>query len=97
MRPAGPDYGDEVYLDGHFESAVGYDSWRVARRACQTCEFDIDNDAQINSVDSGLVQSNFGCEVGTGDEECDRCDIDLNCVVNPVDSGLVQGAFGTCP
>jgi hypothetical protein len=61
------------------------------------CPLDIDEDRQINPVDSGLVQSRFGCAVGTGDCDCDRVDIDGDGQVNPVDSGLVQSGFGVCP
>ena len=61
------------------------------------CPLDYDNDQQINPVDSGLVQAQFGCAVGTGDCDCDRADIDGDGQVNPVDSGLVQASFGVCP
>ena len=61
------------------------------------CPLDYDDDQQINPVDSGLVQAQFGCAVGTGDCDCDRADIDGDGQVNPVDSGLVQASFGACP
>ncbi len=63
-----------------------------------SCPLDYDGDGQINSVDSGLVQAQFGCLVGTGDCDCDRADMDGDGAVNPVDSGLVQASFGIpCP
>lgn len=61
------------------------------------CLWDVDDNTVVNPVDVGLVQSKFGCAVGTGDCDCDRTDIDGNGVVNPVDSGLVQSKFGPCP
>ena len=96
--PTGPGNGEEVYIGGNFRTAAGFDSRHIARRSCQACEWDIDNDGQINPVDVGIVQSKFGCLVGTGIEWCDESDVDKDCMVNPVDSGLVQQHFGElCP
>ena len=57
------------------------------------CDGDVDGDAQVNPVDSGLVQSAFGSA-----EEQDLCNYDVDCdgQINPVDSGIVQSLFGTC-
>lgn len=77
--------------------AVGDVTGAALEVAPLACPLDIDEDLQINPVDSGLVQSRFGCAVGTGDCDCDRADIDGDGQVNPVDSGLVQSGFGVCP
>jgi hypothetical protein len=57
------------------------------------CDGDVDGDAQVNPVDSGLVQAAFGST-----DEGDLCQYDLDCdgQINPVDAGVVQSLFGTC-
>ena len=57
------------------------------------CDGDVDGDAQVNPVDSGLVQAAFGSV-----DEQDLCNYDVDCdgQINPVDSGIVQSLFGTC-
>ena len=81
-----------------FVDEVSVDAGAVGEWSCTRCIWDLDGDGQINPVDSGLVQAQFGCMVGTGKEECDKADIDGDCQVNPVDAGLVQAHFGTlCP
>ena len=57
------------------------------------CDGDVDGDGQVNSVDSGLVQTAFGSA-----EEQDLCNYDMDCdgQINPVDSGMVRSLFGTC-
>jgi hypothetical protein len=63
------------------------------REPAWLCDGDVDGDAQVNPVDSGLVQAAFG----SGDDQ-DLCNYDLDCdgQINPVDSGIVQSLFGTC-
>jgi hypothetical protein len=57
------------------------------------CDGDVDGDGQVNPVDVGVVQANFGNE-----HEQALCNYDLDCdgQINPVDSGIVQSLFGTC-
>jgi hypothetical protein len=57
------------------------------------CDGDVDGDAQVNPVDSGLVQAAFGSV-----DAQDLCNYDMDCdgQINPVDSGIVQSLFGTC-
>ena len=57
------------------------------------CDGDMDEDGQVNPVDSGLVQAAFGST-----DRGDLCRYDLDCdgQINPVDSGIVQSLFGTC-
>ena len=57
------------------------------------CDGDVDGDANVNPVDSGLVQSAFGST-----DEQDLCNYDIDCdgQINPVDSGLIQAMFGSC-
>jgi hypothetical protein len=57
------------------------------------CDGDVDGDGQVNPVDSGLVQANFG----SNDEQA-LCNYDMDCdgQINPVDSGIVQALFGSC-
>ena len=81
---------NNVFVNGQSVPAGCAGEW-----SCTKCIWDLDMDGQINPVDSGLVQAQFGCMVGTGIEDCDRADIDGDCQVNPVDSALVQARFGT--
>jgi hypothetical protein len=57
------------------------------------CDGDVDGDGQVNPVDVGVVQANFGNE-----HDQALCNYDLDCdgQINPVDSGIVQSLFGTC-
>jgi hypothetical protein len=63
------------------------------RNPAWQCDGDVDGDAQVNPVDSGLVQAAFGSV-----DEQDLCNYDMDCdgQINPVDSGIVQSLFGTC-
>jgi hypothetical protein len=63
------------------------------RNPVWVCDGDTDGDGQVNPVDSGLVQANFGST-----DEQDLCNYDVDCdgQINPVDSGIVQSLFGTC-
>ena len=57
------------------------------------CDGDVDGNARVNPVDSGLVQSAFGST-----DEQDLCNYDLDCngQINPVDAGIIQSLFGRC-
>ena len=57
------------------------------------CDGDVDGDGQVNPVDSGVVQSNFG---NTTDQALCNYDFDCDGQINPVDSGIVQSLFGMC-
>lgn len=57
------------------------------------CDGDVDGDGQVNPVDSGIVQANFG---NTGEQALCNYDIDCDGQINPVDAGIVQSLFGTC-
>jgi hypothetical protein len=83
----------QVRLDGDDVSAGHVCEW-----ACQDygCIWDVDLDGQVNPVDAGIVQSNFGCDLEVDGDLCVRSDIDGDCQVNPVDSGLVSARFGEC-
>jgi len=53
----------------------------------------VSGDGQVNPVDLGFVQANFG----SIDPQA-LCNYDLDCdrQINPVDAGIVQSLFGTC-
>jgi len=82
---------------------AGLDSFRIIETLCGDggcvrdpewlCDGDVDGDAQVNPVDSGLVQGAFGSTDGQ-----DLCNYDMDCdgQINPVDSGIVQSLFGMC-
>ncbi len=57
------------------------------------CDGDVDGDGQVNPVDSGIVQANFG---NTDDQALCNYDVDCDGQINPVDAGIVQSLFGTC-
>lgn len=54
---------------------------------------DVEGDAQVNPMDSGLVQAVFGWI-----DEQDMCNYDMDCAgqINPVDPDIVQSLFGSC-
>jgi hypothetical protein len=61
------------------------------------CSGDLDFDGQVNSVDEGLLQSQYGCLPAAGGcTLCDRSDLDGDGAVNPVDLGLLQAQSGAC-
>ena len=51
----------------------------------------------VNPLDSGFVRARFGCDVGSGDPDCDTADQNGDGVVDPLDSGFVLARFGPCP
>ena len=57
------------------------------------CDGDVDGNGQVNPVDGGIVQSNFG---NTSNQALCNYDIDCDGQINPVDAGIVQSLFGTC-
>ncbi len=82
---------------------AGGECWTVSERQCRefgcprdpewVCDADVDGDGQVNPVDSGVVQSNFG---NTSDQALCNYDMDCDGQINPVDAGIVQSLFGTC-
>jgi len=54
---------------------------------------DVDGDGQVNPVDSGIVQANFG---STDEQALCNYDVDCDGQINPVDAGIIQSLFGTC-
>jgi hypothetical protein len=90
---------DEVFDDAgeidYFEIWLCYEGEaQGCRRDPQwVCDGDVDGDGQVNPVDSGIVQANFG----SFDEQA-LCNYDIDCdgQINPVDAGIVQSLFGTC-
>ena len=62
----------------------------------QVCEGDIDGDGSVDPLDSGFVLSRFGCDVGTGDPNCDTGDQNGDGLVDPLDVGFVLARFGPC-
>lgn len=63
----------------------------------ECCFADLDFDGQVNSVDEGLLQSQYSCSpVAGGCTLCDRSDLDGNSAVNPADLGLLQVELGSC-
>ena len=57
------------------------------------CDGDVDGDGQVNPVDVGQVQVNFG---NTNEQAMCNYDLDCDGQINPVDSGIVQSLMGTC-
>lgn len=61
------------------------------------CEGDANGDGLVDPLDSGFVLARFGCDVGTGDPNCDSADMNGDGLVDPLDSGFVLARFGECP
>ena len=60
------------------------------------CEGDANGDGLVDPLDSGFVLARFGCEVGTGDPDCDTADMNGDGQVDPLDVGFVLARFGEC-
>jgi choice-of-anchor B domain-containing protein len=83
----------EAGVDGFRVSALVCEVGGCVREPAWQCDGDVDGDAQVNPVDSGLVQAAFG---STDDQDLCNYDVDCDGQINPVDSGIVQSLFGTC-
>lgn len=60
------------------------------------CEGDANDDDVVDPLDSGFVMSRFGCDVGTGDPNCDAADQNGDGVVDPLDVGFILSRLGDC-
>jgi hypothetical protein len=85
-------------LFANYSTSIYYDDLSLFVGGCGRdpgwlCEGDVDGDGQVNPVDSGIVQANFG----NFDEQA-LCNYDIDCdgQISPVDAGIVQSLFGTC-
>ena len=84
---------DEGEID-YFELWLCYEGEAVCRRdPVWICDGDVDGDGQVNPVDWGIVQVNFG---NTDEQALCNYDVDCDGQINPVDAGIVQSLFGTC-
>ncbi|MCH7701135.1 MAG: hypothetical protein IID37_05565 [Planctomycetes bacterium] len=61
-----------------------------------TCEGDVNGDGIVDPLDAGFVLARFGCDVGTGDPDCDIADQNGDGLVDPLDVGFVLARFGPC-
>ena len=89
---AGVMAGGDFSLSGGFRAAPAGSGGGCVRDPEWICDGDVDGDAQVNPVDSGFIQANFGNAYAQA-----LCQYDLDCdgQINPVDSGIVQSLFGT--
>ena len=69
----------------------------IACLGVEECEGDANGDGIVDPLDSGFVLSRFGCEVDTGDPDCDTADQNDDGTVDPLDVGFVLARFGECP
>ena len=60
------------------------------------CDGDANGDGLVDPLDSGFVLARFGCEVDTGDPDCDIADQNDDGQVDPLDEGYVTARFGPC-
>ncbi|MCH7700602.1 MAG: hypothetical protein IID37_02830 [Planctomycetes bacterium] len=60
------------------------------------CDGDANGDSLVDPLDTGFVLARFGCDVGTGDPDCDIADMNGDGLVDPLDVGYVLARFGTC-
>ena len=90
---AGEMSGGDFTLAGGFWGGVQSGGGGCTRDPEWLCDGDVDGDAQVNPVDSGLVQAAFG---SIDDQDLCNYDVDCDGQINPVDSGIVQSLFGTC-
>ncbi|MCH7702488.1 MAG: hypothetical protein IID37_12455 [Planctomycetes bacterium] len=61
------------------------------------CDGDANGDGLVDPLDSGFVLARFGCDVDSGDPDCDTADMNGDGLVDPLDVGYVLARFGTCP
>ena len=61
-----------------------------------TCEGDVNDDGLVDPLDAGFVLARFGCDVGTGDPDCDIADQNGDGLVDPLDVGFILARFGPC-
>ena len=47
-------------------------------------------------MDAGFVLARLGCEVNTGDPDCDTADRNADRLVNPLDVGFILARLGPC-
>ncbi len=86
-----PDDAGEIDF---FEIWLCYEGEVACRRDPEwVCDGDVDGDGQVNPVDWGIVQVNFG---NTDEQALCNYDVDCDGQINPVDAGIVQSLFGTC-
>ena len=60
------------------------------------CDGDANGDGLVDPLDSGFVLARFGCDVDSGDANCDIADMNGDALVDPLDVGYVLARFGTC-
>ena len=82
------DAAGNVYLPGEFSDN--------AFKITPACPGDANGDGTVDPLDSGFVLARFGCDVGTGDPDCDAADQNGDGAVDPLDSGFVLARFGEC-
>ncbi|MCH7702950.1 MAG: hypothetical protein IID37_14805 [Planctomycetes bacterium] len=61
-----------------------------------SCDGDANGDGLVDPLDSGFVLARFGCDVDSGDPDCDTADMNGDALVDPLDVGYVLARFGTC-
>ena len=77
--------------------ALGNDPGVVAATTIvyPACLYDFNGDRVKNTIDVGLVEASYGCDVGECD--CARADVNSSGAVDTIDVGLIEAAYGTCP
>ncbi|MCH7702165.1 MAG: M28 family peptidase [Planctomycetes bacterium] len=60
------------------------------------CEGDANGDGLVDPLDSGFVLARCGCDVGSGNPDCDIADMNGDALVDPLDVGYVLARFGPC-
>lgn len=85
--------GDDRVLNGRID--IGADE--SVPDAEPPCDGDANGDGLVDPLDVGFVLSRFGCDVGTGDPNCDIADQNGDGIVDPLDAGYVLSRFGNCP
>ena len=86
-----------LLLSGNMISAIKNNKSQNTLSPPDCCPWDIDYDGKVDPFDSNAVMAHFGCDVGSGNDLCDRCDIDQDGKVDPFDSNQVMAHFGECP
>lgn len=60
------------------------------------CDGDVNDDGVVDPLDTGFVMARFGCDIATGDPNCDSADTNADGVVDPLDVGFILSRFGQC-
>ena len=86
--------GRQRIADGDLDGNVVVDMGALEYQP--TCAGDVNDDGVVDPLDTGFVMVRFGCDVATGDADCDTSDVNTDGLVDPLDTGYILSRFGDC-